>query len=536
MISLSRFHRTTLVLIVATLLLTACGRPDASYDMGTGPTAFVLVPPAPQYNATVVPLDSTRLSNATNTPSSNATITPISTTATTVVPLSTIPFDNAAFIVYYAQNGDTLPALAKRFNVDPKDITSLEKIPDTALIDSGALLQIPNRLNEPMTPNFHIVPDSEVVFSSAVINFDTKAFVNSAGGYLSTYREYISSAGWLSGDEAVFRIARDNSINPHILLGLLEHESRWVYGQPINQTHIDYPIGYEDYRYKGLTLQLAWMVEQVSLGYYGWRSGELTHLEFRNGEKLRIDPRLNAGTVSIQYYFSKLYDVAEWRQIVDADNGFIHLYTKMFGTQWTNVSQVSEIFPKGLGQPPLVLPFEPNVQWNFVQGPHGAWQHMGALAAIDLAPSTNHGACDTTPTWVLAAAPGLVIRSGNGVILMDLDGDGNEQTGWNLLYMHIATEDRVKVGTKLEVNERIGHASCEGGVAYGTHIHFARKYNGEWIAADGPIPLVLSGWTVFGELIPHDGFMSGTMIKGDRTIIADEVGQKHSNITREINE
>lgn len=158
------------------------------------------------------------------------------------------------------------------------------------------------------------------------------------------------------------------------------------------------------------------------------------------------------------------------------------------------------------------------------------------MAAIDLAPSTDYGACDSTPTWVLAAGPGLVIRSGNGIVVVDMDGDGYEQTGWNLLYMHIAAEDRVKVGTRLEVNDRIGHASCEGGISYGTHLHFARKYNGEWIPADGPIPLVLSGWTVFGEATPHEGFMKGSMIKGNKTVIADEVGQKWSNIIRDANE
>jgi murein DD-endopeptidase MepM/ murein hydrolase activator NlpD len=208
----------------------------------------------------------------------------------------------------------------------------------------------------------------------------------------------------------------------------------------------------------------------------------------------------------------------------------------MFDDPWLRANLSKPILPSDLSQPLLALPFEPNVQWNLVQGPHGAWQHVGALAAIDLAPSTDHGACDPTPTWVLAAAPGLVIRSGNGVVLVDMDGDGYEQTGWNLLYMHMATEDRVKMGTQLKANDRIGHASCEGGTSFGTHLHFARKYNGEWIFADGPISFVLSGWTVFGEPIPHDGFMSGSMLKGSMTVIADEVGQKQSNITREKSE
>jgi hypothetical protein len=295
-------------------------------------------------------------------------------------------------------------------------------------------------------------------------------------------------------------------------------------------------MGFQDSRYKSLTMQMVWAIDQLSIGYYGWRSGTLTQLDFSDGTHLRLDPRLNAGTVAIQYLFSQLHSQPQWVQIINPDSGFPKLYTDMFGDPWMRANTVGPIFPLGLNQPALVLPFEPKVPWNLVQGPHGAWQHVDALAAIDLAPSTDYGACDSTPTWVVAAAPGLVIRSDNGIVMVDMDGDGYEQTGWNLLYMHIATEDRVKIGTQLKVNDRIGHASCEGGQAYGTHLHFARKYNGEWIPADGPLPMVLSGWTVFGEAAPHDGFMKGSMVKGNVTVTADEVGQKWSNIMRDPNE
>ena len=96
--------------------------------------------------------------------------------------------------------------------------------------------------------------------------------------------------------------------------------------------------------------------------------------------------------------------------------------------------------------------------------------------------------------WVVALADGLIVRSGNGAVIQDLDSDGFEQTGWTVLYLHIETRDRVEVGVKLKAGERIGHPSCEGGVSNGTHVHLARRYNGEWIAADGQIPFNLDGW------------------------------------------
>ena len=116
-------------------------------------------------------------------------------------------------------------------------------------------------------------------------------------------------------------------------------------------------------------------------------------------------------------------------------------------------------------------------------------------------------------------------------MIEDLDGDGYEQTGWDLLYLHIATQDRVPIGTYVKINDHIGHASCEGGIATGTHLHFARKYNGEWVPADGAIPFVLDGWTVHKGVLPYEG----TMTKGDKTVIADPVGQAKSAITRETN-
>jgi LasA protease len=77
------------------------------------------------------------------------------------------------------------------------------------------------------------------------------------------------------------------------------------------------------------------------------------------------------------------------------------------------------------------------------------------------------------------------------------------------LYLHIAAKDRVKAGTIVERGGHVGHPSCEGGRATGTHLHIARKYNGEWIPADGPVPFTMSGW-VAG---PGKGEYYGTLTR-----------------------
>ncbi len=87
---------------------------------------------------------------------------------------------------------------------------------------------------------------------------------------------------------------------------------------------------------------------------------------------------------------------------------------------------------------------------------------------------------------------------------------------------------RVKLGTWVNVGDPIGHPSCEGGIATGTHVHIARKYNGEWILADGPLPFDLSGWIAHAGDAPY----IGTLTQGDKTVTACTCGSIETNIVR----
>jgi len=455
-------------------------------------------------------------------------------------PTYTKSYDNAPFL-YYAQSGDMLPAIAARFGVNESAISTDADLTNTNLIDPGTLLVIPNNINEPTTPNIQILPDEEFVYSITSVDFDTEAFVKAQGGYLSTFRDYLGSTGWIEGYDAIERLAIENSINPRLLLALLEYEARWVSSQPIDILHTDFPMGFNDYHYKGMSVQLVWAINNMSIAYYGWRAGTLTHFTFPEGTTIRIDPNLNAGTVALQYLFSRLHSQSQWAQIIDPINGFPAMYEQMFGDPWVRAEEAGPIFPPGLNQPELSLPFEPGIKWSFTGGPHNGWgqinpdiygQAHSVFAAIDFAPGAEKPGCIPTTRKVLAAAPGLVVRAENGAVMVDLDGDGYEQTGWDLLYMHIAAKGRVTAGTWVEKDDQIGYPSCEGGVSTGTHLHFARKYNGEWVTADGPIPFVMDGWRV----VAGDEAYKGELIRGDEVVTADLQSQAWSNITREKND
>ena len=110
--------------------------------------------------------------------------------------------------------------------------------------------------------------------------------------------------------------------------------------------------------------------------------------------------------------------------------------------------------------------------------------------------------------------------------MLDLDGDGHHQSGWVVFILHISSDQIAPVGRFVETGDLLGHPSCEGGRALGTHIHIARKYNGEWVPADGEAPFELGGWTAhFG-----DRAYAGTMTSGGDSIRACECSSEVAGI------
>ncbi len=426
---------------------------------------------------------------------------------------------------YASLPGDTLPALLKRFGVEAGQVQSGSPLPPEGLIPPGTQLRIPNTLGS-LPYGGALLPDSEIVNSPSAAMFDLNQFIDQAGGYLSGYTEVLDGST-LSGAQVVQRVVDETSINPRILLAALEFQAGWVYGQPRNPLP-NYPLGFDVAGYEGLYKQLILTQRQLTIGYYGWRAGTLTELNFQGDPPVRIDPRLNAGTVAVQYLFQTLYKQGNWVRNLYGPESFTALHTRMFGDPWVRAAQVEPLLPAGLQQPALELPFQPNEPWNLTGGPHAAWGTGSPRGGIDLAPMRSDHGCVVSGAWVTASAPGVVVRSGNGVVMLDLDGDGHEQTGWDLMYMHIATKERVPVGTRLNTNDRIGHPSCEGGVATGTHTHLARKYNGEWLAADGPVPFVLGGWQVHAGALNYQG----SLTNGDQVVTAQPDGSHGSLIYR----
>lgn len=427
---------------------------------------------------------------------------------------------------YFTQSGDTLPAVAAHFSVNITEIESQEPLDPDLIINAGIRLLMPE-LEGDTTPSDILFPDAEVVFSPSAVGFDIETLAEDQGGFLSTSTE-LMTRGTTPATEVLEQLALEYSINPRILLAAMEVESGWVRGKPEEMDKIDYPFGYIRGNWGGIYRQTGWAIKHLSQGYYGWRSGTLSELTFTDDSTLRLSPNLNAGTVAVLNFFSQMHTREEWESLVYGADSILNTYTDLFGDPWEQAGGNEPLYPAGITQPELNLPFPPNEKWNLTGGPHSAWGRYGPRAALDFAPPTSVSGCGNSTRWTTAAAAGRVVRVGNGVVVLDLDEDGYEQTGWVLVYMHIANSHRVDFGAYLEIDDIIGHPSCEGGSSSGIHMHIARKFNGEWVLADGGLPFVLSGYQAANGDKPCDyayyGFCSGTLENDENTVTADPYG------------
>ncbi len=482
--------------------------------------------------------------NIQNTTVTNASSTSASPPSIAIEPLKTPDqsgeINNAPFqvpaapdypLIYYAQSGDTLDVVASHFNISATEITSPNPIPAQGWIPYEQPLYLPARLAILVKPDF-ILPDSEVVFGPSAVDFNIAAYLRKSRGDLATYREYLASTGWTSAADIVKRIALENSINPRLLLALLEYHCHGVLGKFSTEVTKDALLGNGDFRRSGLYRQLSWASSQLSVGYYGWRSGKLHEFSLADGSVIHPAPNLNAGTVALQYYLAFENNQQTWAKATDPQTGFAALYTSMFGDPWERAASVEPLLPAGMTQTPMQLPFEAERGWAYTSGPHPAWENEGALAALDFAPATYNSGCQPTDAWVAAVADGRVVRSAFNAVMQDVTdpatgvGDGLEQTGWAVLYMHIAEKGMVPANVYLKAGQRIGQPSCEGGRATGTHVHIARKYNGEWMLGDGAMPFNLSGWISHAGENPYEG----TLTKDGQTVIAHWFGSFETRI------
>jgi LasA protease len=500
---ITRYHISLTLLLLVNLTLTAC-------EAQSGLPALAM--PGDQQDHAVA--DS---SQAEGSLAAGSQATPLAAR-----PL----YQPGELVDYIAQTGDTLPALAARFNTSLQEILETNPVIPTEVttLPPGFPMQIPIYYLPMWGSAYQILPDSLFINGPAQTDFDTVSFVASHLGWLSEFQGFAAGRN-RSGAELVDWVALNYSVSPRLLLSLLEFQAGALSQPeppPGSQT---YPLGYQNTRFQGVTQQLIWAANTLNDGYYSYRTGELTSFHLRDGSIVRPDPWQNAASIALQFYFSRILSPQDYQEAI-SHSGFAHTYQALFGDPWLDDTPH---IPGSLQQPEMSLPFRSGTTWAFTGGPHTGWGTAKPRAALDFAPPSVVGGCTPTDEYATAVAPGMVVRSEPATVVLDLEGDGLENTGWVVFYFHVATEGRVALGTVLQTGDPIGHPSCEGGRSTGTHIHIARKYNGEWIPASGVLAFNLDGWVAYKGPNPYEG----TMRRDSRTIIASESSSTASFISAE---
>lgn len=421
------------------------------------------------------------------------------------------PYNPGELVDYTAQTGDTLDALASHFNTTAGEIRDANPIipADATTMPPGMPMKIPIYYLPLWGTAFQIIPDSLFVNGPSQVNFDTSAFVNQQEGWLKEYTGYVFGQT-RSGAEIVDFVALNYSLSPQMLLALLDYQAGALRDpeKPVDQ----YLLGFPDKNNATLYLQMLIAAKLINNGYYDWRSGALREINLEDGSIERPDPWQNAATVGLQYYYSRVFNKTYYQRAIGPD-GYAATFASLFGDPWLNPSPH---IPGSLHQPVFRLPFLPDKRWAYTGGPHTGWGEGAPFSAIDFAPPLTTQGCSISDEWVVALADGIIARSETGIVILDLDMDGDERTGWIVFYLHIRDDGRIPLGTRVKSGDPVGHPSCERGSSTGTHVHIARKYNGEWILAGGPLAFDMEGWVVFSG----DAAYEGQLVKGGLSVRA----------------
>src|SRR5687767_12115499 len=260
-------------------------------------------------------------------------ITPLAPTSAPAPTSGRPAYGPGELVDYIAQSGDTLPALAARFNTTVDEIMEANPIIplDATTMPPGFPMKIPIYYLALWGTPYQSLPDHAFVNGPSQIGFSTSAFVASTSGWLKNYRVYAGEK-MRTGAEAVDYVAMNYSISPQLLLALLEYQSGALTqpGPPAG----NYMLGFRRVNYETPYLQLIIAANTLNNGYYAWRAGKLTEIELPDDSLFRPDPWQNAGSVALQYYFSRLYAADKYYAAIGPE-GLAGVYQTFFGDPWT---------------------------------------------------------------------------------------------------------------------------------------------------------------------------------------------------------
>ncbi|MBN1484901.1 MAG: peptidoglycan DD-metalloendopeptidase family protein [Chloroflexia bacterium] len=273
------------------------------------------------------------------------------------------------------------------------------------------------------------------------------------------------------------------SLNPKVVLTLLELQSGAVRGAELPPEQLDWAMGYRSQQWRGLEAQLQWAVFVLADNFRRETPGEVPLLT--DGTRAPLPGEANAATQSLLRLLAYTSDRERFYELrSDGSGSFVDTYRSLFGQD---------------PRPPLAPAWEPALQ-PFLRAPfrgealissffdheYPIFRQNGSLLPY----SGNRGAqsYDGHDGWdyvlpagadVLAAASGEVVFAGfldtlcptpAGLVVLD-HGQGYRTLYWHFQHVYVQEGDRVPQGQPLGA---VGSTGC----STGPHLHFGVQWLG----------------------------------------------------------
>ena len=344
-----------------------------------------------------------------------------------------------------------------------------------------------------------LISDSFFLYSPSVLNFNVQRFLDGQPGPLKDYQEELHGKVWTAAEIIAFN-AINFGVNPQAILVALEAQ-----GNVISDACAPVPVKDKLTGWPGFYTYVRWLTYGALTAYDGARYGEVKYQAiFDDQRTIEIPQGLNAGTTALEIALARSLPPDQWSAWVQGD---APLYRERFRAWFGNPYAAPDAVAAPLALPGgYHLPFQEGDTWFYTGGPH-SYDSSGARpwSSLDFVPPENlwcPGGETPANRWVAAAADGVVIQSGEALVVID-HGDG-----WRTYYSHVAADGRVPQWKTVVRGEPIGHPSCEvepGGSTNGVHVHFAI-----WRAGLGFVDIAglsLTGWLT-GETSHYNGTLT----------------------------
>ncbi|NJN66913.1 MAG: peptidoglycan DD-metalloendopeptidase family protein [Chloroflexaceae bacterium] len=274
------------------------------------------------------------------------------------------------------------------------------------------------------------------------------------------------------------------SLNPTILLALLEQQSRLLSTAHPSAEQMALAMGFEDEGRRGLHGQVRWAALQMRLALrdYAVRvpSAPLPSLVFADGTQRAVPASISLSRYVLSRVLAPTTSPDHLPAMLET---FLQTYTRLFGdprippTDWPHPAQ--PFLTRPMERPFRVTSFfdheTPLLHENGTT--HSFWGQDDPALSYD-----GHTGWDYAmqpPDRVLAAAGGTVVFAGNSndgcaepaqAVILD------HANGYRTLYWHLHTIE-VEVGQTVATGTPLGVAGATG-CATGPHLHFQVQYLG----------------------------------------------------------